>query len=192
MLEFSNPLASLFKFNLTNIWHLLAVLVLTQTGFVVRIRRRWKQSRIPEGFDGEEENGPKPGIVVQGSFVRWLSVEEHIETLIFYYEGLIYGLKTDYEGKCEAMRKTMEVEMNKLKAGFETQISEIKSLVDVEVAEIWKANVGKLSEMRGLQEIQCFEMFKLKEEIHKARKLITMVKYLLFAIFIYFICKKFN
>jgi len=63
-----------------------------------------------------------------------VNIEEHIETLIFYYEGLIDGQKTNYESKSEAMRKTMEVEMNKLKADFETQIFEIKSLVDVEVA----------------------------------------------------------
>jgi type III secretory pathway lipoprotein EscJ len=124
--------------------------------------------------------------------MRLLSVEEQIETLIFYYDGLINGLKTDYEGKSEAVGKTMEVEMNKLKGNFETQISEIKSLVDVEVAEVRKENVGKLSEICGLQEIQCSEMLKMKEEIHKVWKSITMVKYLLFAIFIYFICKKFN
>jgi len=105
-------------------------------------------------FLGESEIGSKKGVVVQGSFVRSLTVEEQIDTLIVFYEGLKDDLKKDFDLKDESMMKIMEGEMNILKSKFQIQISELKML----------------------QENQSSEVLLLKSDLEKARKAITLVK----------------
>ena len=101
-------------------------------------------------------------------------MDEHIETLILVYEGLLEEIRKDFEIGNDAMKKTMEFEVSKVKTGCEIQISEMKKLLDVHVAE--------------MSEIQCLEMLKLKEEVVKARSSSSMVKFVVLAIIVYVLC----
>ena len=126
-----------------------------------------------ESVDGEVLTSGEKGYVKQRSFVRPLTLDEQTETLIVYFERTIDVLKTDFEAKNVGLSETMDVEMKKVKSDFQFQISKM-------------VRIEKFAE---LQEIQCAETLKMKEEVHSAMKLISMLKCLVVAmvVMIFFI-----
>jgi len=94
-----------------------------------------------------------------------LTLDEQIETLIVYFEGLINQVKKDVGLGNVNRRKNIEVDLYKVRADYETQIFDLNSTVEGRVVEIRKEAMEKVAEMCGLQEIQCCEMLNLNEEV---------------------------
>jgi len=68
----------------------------------------YKSNCLTNSIEEESDIGSKKGMIVQGSFVRSLTIEEQIETLIVFYESLMNDLKKYFDLRDRSMRKIME------------------------------------------------------------------------------------